>query len=55
MFGNYPPGVRISTKTIDLECSRCEHSWSATVSTELGIIVEDDYDMCPECGKLAKY
>lgn len=53
MFGNYPPGITISTETIDLECSRCEHSWSETVIIELGTITQDNYDVCPKCGELA--
>ncbi len=50
MSENYPPGIAISAETIDLKCSQCEHEWSASVTIELGTIVEDDYDMCPLCG-----
>ncbi len=50
MSENYPLGVAIRTETIDLECSRCEHSWSTTVTIELGIIIQDHYDVCPLCG-----
>lgn len=50
MLDNYPPGTKTSTETIDLECFRCEHPWSVTVTIELGTIVDDDYDICPQCG-----
>lgn len=53
MSENYPAGVTISTETINSECSCCEHSWSATVTIELGIITQDDYNICTECGKCA--
>ncbi len=53
MSENYPPGVRIRTKTIDLECPCCGHCWDTVVTIELNIITEDYYDMCPACGKLA--
>jgi len=49
MSNNYPAGVTINTKTIDLECPRCEYAWSASVTIELGMISEDDYDTCPKC------
>lgn len=50
MSKNYPAYIKINTETIDLECSQCEHSWSESVTIELGTIVEDDYDICPQCG-----
>lgn len=53
MSENYPVGTTTKTATIDLECPQCGHCWDTVVIIELGIITEDYYDMCPECGELA--
>ena len=53
MFNNYPPGVGIKTITVDLECPHCGHCWSESVIIELGVITQDNYDVCRVCGTSA--
>jgi hypothetical protein len=50
-----PSQLRVESEWIGLSCGECDNRWEVKIQKELGIIVDDDYDICPECGVRAEW
>ncbi len=52
-MSNYPAGIRSYKTVVSMSCPKCEATWEAEATNDLGeIFIDDEKDeMCPECGE----